>query len=82
MSWWPYVLGTLLAVVGLWMIKPLLALYFAPTSQLSATEPGSDQLSIHQFTVESISGQPYPLSQHAGQVMLVVNTASKCGLTL
>jgi glutathione peroxidase len=33
------------------------------------------------FTPNSLEGQPAPLAQWKGQVALVVNTASKCGLT-
>lgn len=37
--------------------------------------------SLHDFTVNTISGEPYKLSQLKGKKVLVVNTASKCGLT-
>ena len=33
------------------------------------------------FTPNSLEGKPAPLAQWKGQVALVVNTASKCGLT-
>jgi glutathione peroxidase len=39
------------------------------------------QKSFYDFTVEDIYGEPFPLSQLAGKKVLVVNTASKCGLT-
>ena len=35
----------------------------------------------HDFSFTSIEGQPLPLSQFKGHPVLVVNTASKCGLT-
>ena len=36
---------------------------------------------IYDFEAKSISGKDIPLSQFKGQVMLIVNTASKCGFT-
>jgi glutathione peroxidase len=39
------------------------------------------QTNFHDFTVEDIYGEPFPLSQLVGKKVLVVNTASKCGLT-
>jgi glutathione peroxidase len=37
--------------------------------------------SIYDFTLNSITGQPTPLSQYKGKVVLLVNVASKCGYT-
>jgi len=39
------------------------------------------QTSLHDFTVKDINGEDFPLSQFKGKKVLVVNTASKCGLT-
>ncbi|MCJ2092772.1 glutathione peroxidase [Methylobacterium sp. J-072] len=36
---------------------------------------------IHDFTVPAADGSPYPLAQHRGAVLLIVNTASRCGFT-
>ena len=37
--------------------------------------------SAHDFSFTSIDGKPLKLSQFAGKPILVVNTASECGLT-
>jgi glutathione peroxidase len=37
-------------------------------------------VSVHEFTVQTASGERQPLSDYAGNVLLIVNTASKCGL--
>jgi glutathione peroxidase len=37
--------------------------------------------SIYSFTLNSIDGQPAPLANYKGKVILVVNVASQCGYT-
>jgi glutathione peroxidase len=37
--------------------------------------------SVYDFTARSLAGEDLPLRQFEGKVLLIVNTASKCGFT-
>lgn len=37
--------------------------------------------SVHEFTMKNIDGKDVKLSDYRGQVLMLVNTASQCGLT-
>jgi len=37
--------------------------------------------SAHDFTLETIDGEDRPLSEYRGKTLLLVNVASRCGLT-
>jgi glutathione peroxidase len=38
-------------------------------------------MNVHSFTVGTAQGDKVALSEYAGQVLLIVNVASKCGMT-
>ena len=47
----------------------------------SAYSEDAAKKGVLDFSLESIDGKPYPLVQHKGEVMLIVNVASHCGNT-
>ena len=46
----------------------------------AATVMAADK-SVYDFTLNTIDGQPAPLSAYRGKVVLLVNVASRCGFT-
>jgi len=56
----------------------LLLAIFAASLLPAKAEPARNVLS---FSLKNIDGVDTPLSQYKGRVLLLVNTASKCGLT-
>ena len=38
-------------------------------------------MSAYDFVAQSLAGEPVSLADYGGQVLLIVNTASKCGFT-
>src|SRR6476620_5260419 len=62
------------------LLVPLLATGFATgMSSLGSMEPPAT--SIYDFKMKNIDGKDTPLAKYKGKVLLVVNVASKCGLT-
>lgn len=66
-----YVIGILsLSLIG------LVAMNFTSTKNMETTDA-----TIYQFKVEDINGNTFDFSTLKGKKIMIVNTASKCGLT-
>jgi glutathione peroxidase len=48
---------------------------------VSVAEPGKKPASVLDFHVKDIDGKDVDLAKYRGKVLLIVNTASQCGLT-
>lgn len=59
-------------------MKTVIVLIMAALISFSAH---SQTKNFHDFTVEAIDGKEFPLRELKGKKVLVVNVASKCGLT-
>jgi glutathione peroxidase len=55
----------------------ILGLTFGLAVAIQAAPPKS----LYDFTLKSIDGQPTPLSEYHGKIILLVNVASHCGFT-
>lgn len=56
-------------------------LFFGLAFSFFAFKPNNDMAKIYDFKVETIDGEEIELSQYKGKTLLIVNVASKCGLT-
>ncbi|XP_047963605.1 probable glutathione peroxidase 2 [Salvia hispanica] len=56
-------------------------LYYKHPSLKDSPPDADSPKSVYDFTVKDIHGNDVPLSNYKGKVLLIVNVASKCGLT-
>jgi glutathione peroxidase len=75
----PAVFNRLCLLASLSGLAALLAL--APFSVVSADDTAKKPTSVLDFHVKDIDGKDVNLSSYQGKVLMIVNTASQCGLT-
>ncbi len=64
---------TILLIMGLFNI-------FSGSSKENTSEE-IKKMSVYDFTMQTLDGEEKNLSDYKGKVLVIVNTASKCGLT-
>jgi len=68
--------GFVLAIVSFFMI----AISCNANNNLAAENAATGVKSIYDFTVKDIDGKDVSFSQYKGKIIVIVNTASQCGL--
>jgi len=63
------------------LLGGLVAVLVARSLWTNITVVSPHEGTLHEFTATSLDGKDIKLSEYKGQVALVVNTASRCGLT-
>lgn len=64
-------------------MRTLLAtcLALACLASTASSDDAPSPASVHAFTLADLEGKPFAMEQLRGKVVLIVNTASQCGLT-
>lgn len=67
--------------VGILVVGLVSGIYALLTGKDRITYDTKGDNTIYQFTMNTLEGKPKNLSDYKGKVVLIVNVASKCGLT-
>jgi glutathione peroxidase len=67
--------------VGILVVGLVSGIYALLTGKDRITYDTKGDNTIYQFTMNTLDGKPKNLSDYKGKVVLIVNVASKCGLT-
>ncbi len=62
-------------------MKILIALLPSLMILMTVSSSAEAAKSVHDFSMKSLQGETVDLSEYRGKVLLIVNTASRCGLT-
>lgn len=73
--------ATLLAATGMVVSATRAQTVKEQTAKPSAPKTAASQGTLYDFNLTRIDGKPMPMSAYKGKVVLLVNTASFCGLT-
>ncbi|MDO5522434.1 MAG: redoxin domain-containing protein, partial [Bacteroidia bacterium] len=63
------------------MKKSIISVLFLVAVVLFACAQGNKQKNLYDFNVTDIDGKKFDLTQLKGKKVMIVNVASKCGLT-
>jgi glutathione peroxidase len=71
----------LVTLFGLWALSDAAETPHSDKTDGTSAVTAQEANSVLDFTMQGIDGKPYPLAKHKGQVILLVNVASRCGYT-
>lgn len=68
-------------IIGVLVLGLFTGIYALIAGKDKITYNTKGDKTIYQFTMNKLDGKPKSLADYKGKVLIVVNTASKCGLT-
>ncbi|CAN1253415.1 Probable glutathione peroxidase 2 [Linum perenne] len=80
-KFWVSSLGILGIALFIFYFESLPSSSSSSLFSMDSSDSSSSPSSIYDFTVKDIKGKDVSLGEYKGKVLLIVNVASKCGLT-